>query len=77
MKISKSIPYCSLMIHFSISAQQDTVLVKPLIAVKFAPFGLLAPDPNFQFQTEYFTRQNSSFEIGLGLGSNSTFKESE
>jgi hypothetical protein len=77
MKILKPILFCSLMVHFSVVAQQDTVLIKPLIAVKLAPFGLLAPDPNFQFQAEYFTRQSSSFEIGLGLGSNSTFKESD
>lgn len=56
--------------------QKDTTLVRPLLAFKFAPLGVLASDPNFQFQAEYFTRLRSSVEIGLGIGSNRTFKES-
>lgn len=61
---------------FSATAQKDTVLVKPLLAFKFAPLGVLAPDPNFQFQAEYFITETKSIEVGFGIGSNRTFKES-
>lgn len=61
---------------FSAVAQADTVLVKPLLAFKFAPLGVLAPDPNFQFQAEYFTTEKKSIEVGFGIGSNKRFKES-
>jgi hypothetical protein len=76
MKTFRFILLVGLLAHFSLLAQQDTILVKPLLAFKFAPLGVLAPDPNFQFQAEYFTRKNSSVEIGFGIGSGKTFKES-